>query len=369
VAYRVGILVKGGKFGYGLVPILLIALTVADLALLPGCAYAQSVPSQHYNPGDTITYQGTPGTTVMVSSSIPCAMNGNEYRLELNDFSAPPCTIILSVHPVETINIVGNQWIDVPLIGGAWTPDISPLTPLTISGTTGSYSYSTGGGRFKVKAYGNAAGGASSVTADVFVSQSVNANNPEVSVNTANLPSGVYHLSVDNNLVKKIYLGVDAPQAYTLNFKAGWNLISIPINPENDQISYIFSASQMANIDVIWDYNGGDWKYWTTEPGYTNQFSILSPAKGYYVYCYNPMTVTVYGSAPSGPASMGSLPQGWNLIGFQSSSDADISGLYGTADVIWKMENDNWFYWTTEPGYSNQFDTLTPGLGYWIYKN
>ena len=81
------------------------------------------------------------------------------------------------------------------------------------------------------------------------------------------------------------------------------------------------------------------------------------------------MTVVVYGSAPSGPVSMDSLPQGWNLIGFPSSSDASISSLYGTADVVWKMDNDNWFYWTTEPDYQNQFDTLTPGLGYWIYKN
>ncbi len=35
----------------------------------------------------------------------------------------------------------------------------------------------------------------------------------------------------------------------------------------------------MANIDVIWDYNGGDWKYWTTEPGYTNQFSDVEPCE------------------------------------------------------------------------------------------
>jgi hypothetical protein len=65
---------------------------------------------------------------------------------------------------------------------------------------------------------------------------------------------------------------------------------------------------------------------------------------------------------------MDGLQSGWNLIGFPSSSDASIASLYGTADVVWKMDNQNWYYWTTEPGYTNQFDTLTPGLGYWIYK-
>ncbi len=111
-----------------------------------------------------------------------------------------------SIHPVETINIVGNQWVVIPIVGGGWTPDLGPLTPLTVSDHTGSYSYTTGGGRFKVRASGTAASGETQVTADVFVSQVVNADNPEISINTANLPSGVYYLSVNNNVVKKIYL-------------------------------------------------------------------------------------------------------------------------------------------------------------------
>ncbi len=81
------------------------------------------------------------------------------------------------------------------------------------------------------------------------------------------------------------------------------------------------------------------------------------------------MTVTVYGSAPTGPIPLSSLSQGWNLIGYPSFSETSISSLYGIADVVWKYDNDNWFYWTTEPGYTNQFETLTPGFAYWIYIN
>lgn len=189
-----------------------------------------------------------------------------------------------------------------------------------------------------------------------------------VLLNTNGLPDGVYSIKQGGTEVAKAYLGVEPPKSYTLHFNAGWNLVSIPITPESGQISDIFSVSQQANINVIWDYNGGDWKYWTTEPGYTNQFSSLSPSRGYYFYCYSPMSVTIYGSSPSGPISMDSLSSGWNLIGFPSSSDASIASLYGTAGVVWKMDNENWYYWTTEPGYTNQFEMLTPGLGYWIYK-
>jgi hypothetical protein len=155
---------------------------------------------------------------------------------------------------------------------------------------------------------------------------------------------------------------------YTLSLKQGWNIFSLPITPNDDHISSIFSPEQQSNIDVIWDFNNGDWKYWTTEPGYTNQFATLSPLRGYNVYCYNSMTVQIAGTPGSGPIPMDQLISGWNMIGFPSTANADISGLYGSADVVWKMDDSNWYYWTTEPGYTNQFETLSPGLGYWVYK-
>ena len=37
----------------------------------------------------------------------------------------------------------------------------------------------------------------------------------------------------------------------------GWNIISLPIIPEDSSIASIFSNDQLNNINVIWDYNGG----------------------------------------------------------------------------------------------------------------
>ena len=65
---------------------------------------------------------------------------------------------------------------------------------------------------------------------------------------------------------------------------------------------------------------------------------------------------------------MSQLSPGWNLIGLPGASSVSINSLYGTADVVWKMEDERWYYWTTESGYTNQFETMTPGLGYWVYK-
>lgn len=156
---------------------------------------------------------------------------------------------------------------------------------------------------------------------------------------------------------------------YDLSLNAGYNMVSLPIVPSDNSITGIFPAGQISNVDVIWDYNGGNWKYWTTEAGYTNQFSTLSPLRGYIIYCYSPMVVHITGTGASGPIPWSQLSQGYNLIGFPSTTSVSIGSTYGSADVIWKLENGNWYYWTTESGYTNQFDTLSPGLGYMVYKN
>jgi methionine-rich copper-binding protein CopC len=155
---------------------------------------------------------------------------------------------------------------------------------------------------------------------------------------------------------------------FDLSLDQGWNIISLPIMPDDNDIADLFSAEQLANIDVIWSYDDGEWIYWTTAQGYTSQFSALSTGKGYAVYCNAPMTVRITGTAATGPIPMSQLSQGWNLIGYPSTTSIAVSSIYRAADVVWKMEDNEWLFWTTEPGYTNQFDTLSPGLGYWIYK-
>jgi len=250
-----------------------------------------------------------------------------------------------------------------------------PTRSFQATDDVGSYSYAASAGRYCVGADGTAASGASSVTVDVYVSQQVHVDSSgsyTATINTANLPSGVYYLNQNNNVVARIYLGTSAPQSYTLNLQQGWNLVSLPIQPEDSHISYIFSADQQKNIDVIWDYNGGNWQYWTTEEPWNlnNPLQSMDPRTGYYIYCYNPMSVTIYGSSPPSPKSWDELVQGWNIVGYPSMSSTSVSSLYGPADVVWKYDSGQWYYYTTEPDYANSstLSTLDPGYGYWVYK-
>ena len=355
--------------------IVLFLIVISAIAIFSGAAHEQSVQILSYSPGNTISYtgHGTPGSTVtlQVSSSITVPVSGGTYQLQFSDLNIPACSVTISVHPVKTIGFGGKQWVDVPLIGGGYTPEITK-GPLTPSGTTGSYTYNAGGGKYCVRVFGDAAAGAGSVVADVSVSQQVSVNGNGAytqTINTAGLPAGIYYLRQDGAIVAEIYLGVTAPMSYTLNLHKGWNLISLPIVPRDNRIISIFEG-QLSNINVIWDYNGGDWKYFTQRAGYTSQFSTMSEYKGYYVYCKAAMSIQIIGSAGPGVIPYSSLSKGWNLIGYPTTATTSAESVYSSAYVLWKIDNTNgnWYYFTHKPGLSSQFTELTPGHGYWINK-
>jgi hypothetical protein len=351
---------------------ILIVILIA-IAMPVSRVESQSIQVLSYSPGSTITYtgHGTPSSTtsIMISSSAQAVMSGSDYQLQLSDINVPACTITISVHPIQTITFGGSQYIGL----GIWTPEITDA--FTPSGDTGAYTKALGGGRYNARVFGTAASGATSVTVDVYVSQQVPVDSSgtySATVDTANMPSGLYYLSENGNVVARIYLGIAAPQSYTLDLHQGWNLFSLPVQPEDGRISYIFSADQQRNIDVIWDYNGGNWQYWTTEEPWNqnNPLKSLDPRTGYWIYCYNAMSVTIYGSSPPPVKTWDELVSGWNCVGYPSTSSTSVSGLWGPADVVWKYNAGQWTYYTTEPDYasSSTVSNLEPGYGYWVYK-
>ena len=335
-------------------------------------AQAQSIDILQCSSGATVTYDGngpaSSSVSVALTSSIATTVTGGQYSLSLNGLHvpAPPNSFSISVTPVKTLSISGDLHVN-PL------PSLITVTG-TVNGNTGTYARSDIPSEYyDITVFGDAADGASEVTITVTASTTVSTNSAgdySVSLDTTGLPSGLYYIKQDGVTVGRLYIDIAAPATYTLNLVAGWNLVSIPLTPEDGQISTLFTADQRSDIAVIWDYVGGnDWLYWTTEPGYSNQFTSLSPENGYYFYCYEPMSVQIIGTPGSGPIPWGSLSSGWNMIGYPSTSSSAISSLYGDAAVVWKLENnDQWRYWTTEPNYINEFETLTPGLGYWVYK-
>lgn len=130
---------------------------------------------------------------------------------------------------------------------------------------------------------------------------------------------------------------------YTINFKAGWNLFSVPVT------SVVSSSTDCSLATPVFSHLNGAYY----ETAYTNG------AIGYWIKMNSDCQTTVTGSNVT-VNDFPSLSQGWNLIGAPSTS-VSISDLLGTC-VILKGP----LYYDSFIGTYVYSSTLDPGRGYFI---
>jgi methanogen extracellular protein (TIGR04279 family) len=164
--------------------------------------------------------------------------------------------------------------------------------------------------------------------------------------------------------------------SWTFNLKKGWNLISIPIVPQTNNLTGFFGPTVMSDIAVVWEYNSSNtsstWAYYTTMTDKYQQGSLrtVNEHLGYWVRCYNDITFTVTGAVPE--TSDVTLNTGWNLVGNPTTSIRQPWSTYTTAKVIWEYNSLNpsntWSYYTTmtDKYLQGNLTELNPGYGYWV---
>lgn len=129
---------------------------------------------------------------------------------------------------------------------------------------------------------------------------------------------------------------------YTLNLKAGWNMVSFPVIPPDSNFSSIFSGVGYYQI-VTWSGTS----YVDVKTGNARA------GVGYWVLVLSDATVSIMGT-PVESYEL-DLPAGWSMIGSVCDSTVDsadvFSGYYQL--VSWSGTS-----YVTET-------TLEPGKGYW----
>ena len=171
---------------------------------------------------------------------------------------------------------------------------------------------------------------------------------------------------------------------YSMMFNLGWNLISVPLVPEEDNtsINFVFGEEISSRAQRIWSYtydmneDKNVWRYnepiadgsrWTA---YASRVQNVIPGYGYYILMDEEVVIyhngeKFYGlgeNLPSPPQV--ELTTGWNLIGhyglndvLQSDEIADLSGgiLTDLAEVT--MFNEG----------ASPILELVPTEGYWAF--
>jgi hypothetical protein len=155
----------------------------------------------------------------------------------------------------------------------------------------------------------------------------------------------------------------------------GWNLISLPVEPPQREITLVL-ATIAGRYASVYAYEASDalhpWKsYLPAAP--QNDLALLTPQRGYWIEAASAVTLTLTGTAIT-TASVPLVP-GWNLVGYPSGVTrpltvalSTISGSYGEVYAyLAAVPTDPWrFYDAAAPPYASTLTALVPGLGYWV---
>lgn len=175
------------------------------------------------------------------------------------------------------------------------------------------------------------------------------------------------------------------PQSFTVTLHPGWNYISVPYTVINRQkvITGFFPSSIQSRITDVWAYNPAHapvWNYYSLSRSTSDTFTPITkilPYLGYIVY-YDGTSDYSYQVSGLTPAfnqiPYNSLYQGWNLIGYPSTTYNYPINLYGSSLDTWGYDNGFWSYFSGQRfsnngGYSPNYphlQSLQPGHAYWV---
>jgi len=143
---------------------------------------------------------------------------------------------------------------------------------------------------------------------------------------------------------------------FTINLNSGWNLISIPLVPDNNSIQHVFAS---VNYTQLFSSNNG-WKVPTE----------INNALGYWIKAADNHNLTIEGSDPGNKSI--NLVSGWNLIGYPNLEARNISLVFNDINVTTIFSYEDHIlksYKPDRPENLNSLRVMRPGYGYWVYVN
>jgi hypothetical protein len=156
---------------------------------------------------------------------------------------------------------------------------------------------------------------------------------------------------------------IDVEQnSYTIQLHSGWNLISIPLVPEDTNIDSVFS-SMAGNYSIVWTTTStGGWKSSNQTFGKLTEITV---DKGYLIYMTAPDTLVIEGTKPD--TTTIDLVNGWNLVGYPSRTTRSITDVLSgvSYDVVWTTTSTGG--WKSSNQAFGKLTDMSPGKGYTVY--
>lgn len=164
---------------------------------------------------------------------------------------------------------------------------------------------------------------------------------------------------------ENLFIG-DSPYSVDISLDSGWNMISLPLIPDNTDIEVVLSSIE-GNYYSVMTYNPdrGWLTYLSGEPG--NGLTEIEMGIGYWIYMNSNDILTITGTLPSSTTTP--VYVGWNLAGYPSVytrpvADA-LSSIEGNYNSVSTYFQGGWLtYIPGEP--VNDLTEIKSGMGYWV---
>ncbi|HVW82330.1 MAG TPA: hypothetical protein VHC68_00015 [Candidatus Paceibacterota bacterium] len=162
------------------------------------------------------------------------------------------------------------------------------------------------------------------------------------------------------------------PEEYALPLARGWNLLSLPVVPDDPGAAQVFASPA---IDSVWSYDLADpaavggWLVFDPAHPELSTLAATAPGAGYFVRARAEAQLSGNGTpylAPGRTPPSRALAAGWNLIGSYATSTADLDDAF--ASIGWAGIEYTALY-SFLPG-SESFglpSAVAPGAAFWIY--
>ena len=162
---------------------------------------------------------------------------------------------------------------------------------------------------------------------------------------------------------------------HNLTLKTGWNIISIPNQPQNTDIEYTFNPFIIKNsLAKIQDESGNTMEDWGIYGGWKNNIGNLSPTEGYKVKANKNDNFEVCGAPVQYPFAI-PLKSGWNIMGYPQTTAYDalkvLKQLIDSGKLV-KVQDEagnSIEDWGIYGGMKNNIGDFAPGKGYNIKLN
>ncbi len=180
----------------------------------------------------------------------------------------------------------------------------------------------------------------------------------------------------DRNAVMRAVIGwLHGHSNFEKDLAVGWNLVSLPVIPENKAITEVLSSiAGKYTLVKAYDAEHGTWRiYDPAMPPEANTLLTLDEATAFWIKMSEAATLQLPGLLPIYTEQP--LFAGWNLVSYPASEPravasalSSISGKYTQVlryepgeSTVWKRYN------TGIPPWANSLTQITPGWGYWVY--